>query len=98
MSFSDKVHFKSLVICDAIRISHKSRDVGQYVFFTFTICWTFHHVFVTCWRVRSCSTEVPRKKASMDPLRISIKLQWTHEFSPNLEVFWAINQDPLSIS
>ena len=29
---------------------------------------------------------------------ISIKLQGTHEFSLNLEVFWAIHQDPLSIS
>ena len=60
---------------------------SQHVFLHLIICWNFQHVFVTCWRVRSCSTEVSRKKASMDPLRISIKLQWTHEFSSNSRIF-----------
>ena len=81
------VHTTILDEKDTLLILKNIWHVANMYFLHLIICWNFHHVFVTCWRVRSCFTEVPRKKASMDPLRMSIKLEWTHEFSSNSRGF-----------
>ena len=60
---------------------------SQHVLFTFNNLLEFPPCI--CYMLDSSQLfhRGPRKKASMDPLRISIKLQWTHEVSLNSRGF-----------